>query len=363
MGSFWSSRVLGSCRCFGLALGFWIVLLPAFAHAQQLSKLSLNPLAVTHSDRRPNNLSNDVIGAADCQQFDVMSFPLTLSQSQGMQLEAWAGVGCGSLQPRVATGELQCWRLEARAASDGLVNLSLPVRDILYGRSQAAQPELGPIVDFASSDPTLACQDSVPSSAGETLDVFFLLVDPSNEEVTSSETYQLQYKLTAPPAPDVITVSSWPDQLSVHFSYSAVPADTTIADYALFCDPAPGTSDAPVANDGTCTASSALMAGDAADEQAFCGATSSTLSLSSTRLSPGVAYHVAVAAIDAYGNSSALSPVACGVPTARVDRTRGCAFSAARSTPPLAAAWTALSLLLLCRRRAADPRRISGARG
>ncbi|MET0794285.1 MAG: hypothetical protein ABW061_22370 [Polyangiaceae bacterium] len=326
--------------------------------------MQLSP-PITHSVAREGQRSTTQLNRNDCRADDQISFPITLSGSKGLGFQAWAGSGCDQLTQRV-TLNAGCWQLgQTTVAADGQQALSVSVRSILSGRTLASGSGTtgtgGP-----SADPLDACREPVPSSVPQTIAVYFLLVDGSENVQGTYATWNATYKLEPPQPPDVIAVGIGNENLMVEFGYSSLTADTTIQGFTSYCDPAPVSGAAPVASgtSAVCTASTLLTPGAEASPALlaqFCGAAGQPTSRITTGpLLAGVAYNLAVTATDSYWNQSVLSTLVCGVPD-RLDqqtpeqRSAACAFSRRQQPLPLLSALSAISLLAARRHR----RRIS----
>jgi hypothetical protein len=182
------------------AWGLGILCSVSSARAQAPSpRVSLQAEAVTHSAPRGNGLRASQLNAADCRNNDMLSFPFTLSGSQGYSLQAWAGARCENITARVTKDQQQCWQLASFTAMDGAHRLDLPVRDILYGRTAAGDPARGPLGKPAQLDPTLACETWTGSGPPEIVSVYFMLVDSAANIVGEFATWNVTYKLVGPP--------------------------------------------------------------------------------------------------------------------------------------------------------------------
>lgn len=329
--------------------------------------IALSSAGVTHSIAQPPRSPLDWINAVDCRDDDFLTFPLTVSGSQGDSLEVWAGSSCEDTALRISRDQLQCWRLDQMAAHDGAFSLTEPVRALLYGRTAAADPALAPLGMADTLDAARACQLTSDQPLPALLTVYFMLVDPSTEALQAVSSYQVTYKLGAPEPPDFVVANAGPERLDVHFSYSTPLADQTLDGFEIFCDPGlEGSHEGSkaTADPGTCRPSALLVAG--ADSSLLgaqrCGSTNKNASSASVGpLTAGVAYNVAVAAIDQFQNEGALSPVACGVPVAKQVESSACAFSPRTGREPLFGSLLTLGSLLAFGIRAAGRRRCRAA--
>ncbi len=331
-------RLLGALTWLG-----WLCA-PSPARAQTSPSVELHSEGVTHSTVHGNQRASTVINLADCKNGDVITFPLTLSGSRSYSLQAWAGVQCEDKVQRAAVNQDLCWHLGTLAAIDGSLQVPLPVRDILSGRTVASDP----------------CAVGDPIYLPQALKVYFLLVDAATLEAVSSDSWSATFKLTRPTPPDQVSVGIGQEELLLHFAYSELSADTTLNGFEAYCDPAPGSSHegAPGAADpGTCQPSAVLAAGTEVEDLAAhrCGAAARTASTATIgSLTAGVSYNVGLAAWDSYGNESLLSPVVCQVPSEKLEQnmtSSACAFSRRGSTLPLLVVSSLAGLLAARRRR------------
>jgi len=138
------------------------------------------------------------------------------------------------------------------------------------------------------------------------------------------------------------------------------PADQTINGFRIYCDPTPGepSSGAPAGvAQVACLPSPLLVAGAESSllSAQLCGSAGRTASTATVGpLSAGIAYDLAVTAVDTYENESVLSSVVCQVPSDRAkppaQTSTACASSRHRQTPPLFVLLSLASFLVARRR-------------
>ena len=319
--------------------------------------VTLNRLGVTHSAPHGATLLTSAINAADCNNDDVIIFPVSLSGSQGESFQVWAGTGCEEVAPRSTQDHAQCWQLDAAAATDGPRQVALSVRDILFGRTLAGDSTQGPLGQPAQLYPTLACTDRTGSGAPQTLSVYFMLVDAADNVNRGFAKWSASYKLVRPRPPNQVSVGIGEERLVVRLGYTEL-SDSTIVGFRVYCDPAPGGSHAvqPSATDpGVCPPSTVLVEGTDSSlvSAQRCGSADKAATYATTdSLTGGVAYAVAVTAVDDYENESVLSPVACEVPSPKQRRVAACAFSQRGELLPMLV-FLSMAGLLAARRRGA----------
>ena len=315
---------------------------------------------VKHSLHRDHGEYHAQLSYADCES-DVIDFTLQLTDSEPYELQVWAGRNCDRGVNRLV-GD-QCWELAAGPASPGSQKVSIPVIEMLSGRTLASpgakQSELG-VRD--------ACRDGSDATAPQLLDVYFMLLDADGNNAAATSIFSAYYKLSGPPPPDHVALGIGNRKLLVAFDYDNL-VDTTLDGYRIFCEPIsnPSATAAPGAPgddvpDVECGVSHSLLPGGHVDQDianSECGLATKTATVAEALgLSNDVSYNVAMAAVDTYGNVGALSEVVCAAPLAHVpgedppsDRSsRACSFSPRRATFP-ALITLALGLGLLRRRR------------
>ena len=402
---------LRSVFAFLTVVGF----LSAFAEPSQAqlpttgTSVTLAKVGVVHSRQdRGYNLLPTQINYADCHLDDVISFPLTLSGYTGLTLQTWAGASCEVQNNRIQPNLLNCWQI-GQGISPSSINppaIQVPVKDILYGRTLASGTSTGTgtgsaggggadtssgtggadasggmggsVAGSSSSSPSddPACTQKNAASSAQGINVYFMLVDSGNNIMGTFVTWAATYKLLAPPPPDKVKAGIGENQLPITFEYSSSNSDTSINGYSLYCDPARGddaAADAGVLPDDAgplpippCRGSTVLTAGAHPNEVNYCGNAGKTASSgTATGLVNGVAYNVAVATVDSYGNTGVLSNTTCEVPQPVTGffeayhdaggRGGGgfCSFSLRRQTLPLFALFGVATYLVLRRRRAA----------
>lgn len=259
------------------------------------------------------------VSHADCVADDIFTFPVDLTSFVNLSLEVWAGSDCTNKAKREGD-QADCWKLYDSFPSKSTVEVKIRAQDIV-AKVKPGGPNSGTAADCERTD--------VPD-AGEAVTLHFMLLDSSNElGASTADTFGSGFDLLGPPAPKGISVGIGEAQLVVSWD---APSASDLAGYRLYCDPGEGppesgtsgedaASDAPAdgaadsAGNPDCP-STALIPGAIPNGDYQCGSTSNTIATKATAtgLTNGVAYAVAVAAIDRLGNSGRLSSVACGVP-------------------------------------------------
>ena len=258
--------------------------------------ITLNKNGIVHSIARTNNRTNDLINRADCDQDDVISFPVSLVNRGAYELQAWVGTtNCTDASIRQSVTQTQCWEVFKEFPSGNNPNtptLDISVRNLLAGfscgstdsssgtagasstaggggdtsaggTSSAATTTGGggpttttdtgftcpiyPIGQLVSADQTTCTQAAKITVAGATtLTLYIMLVDPSTQAAVASTTPWVgTFKLVGPPAPDQVSAGIGGNLLVVNFSYSSVPVDQTGNGFNIYCDP-PGGKDVAV---------------------------------------------------------------------------------------------------------------------
>lgn len=375
--------------------------------------VTLPKTGIVHS-RQPDrgNLLANQVNYDDCHLDDRISFSLTFAGYSTTSLQVWAGSACTDTANRVQN-QLQCWQLDSSNFTISSANppaISFTVRQILFGKTLASGPagtsqgtagtggtsETGGASGTGGTDTAgssaggttatagsggavagsakdLGCSDKNAVSAALTITVYFMLIDSGNVAVANAP-WPVSYKLLAPPPPDVVKANIGENLLPVTFGYNAQNSDTSITGYNIYCDPPPGrdaAADAGVLPDEgapipNCVGSTKLIPGDHPDGANFCGRAGVSSSVgNATGLVNGVAYNVALATTDSYGNTGVLSPTDCNVPQPvtgffEAYRKSGgqagggfCSFSPHPEPLPLLALLSVGTCLILRRRRAA----------
>jgi len=376
------------------------------------TSVTLNKTGISHSrQNRGNNLLNTQINYDDCHLDDAINVSVSLSGWTGLTLQTWAGSSCEVQQNRIQPNLLNCWQIGADTSpsANNPPPIQVPVKGILYGRTLASGASTGTSagtagtggtdatagtggtdatagtggtagsVAGATSTPTTsddaACTQKNAATTAQTINVYFMLVDPGNNIVGTFVTWPLLYKLLAPAPPGSVHAGVGENLLPISFNPTNT-SDTTINGYNLYCDPAPGSAaaaDAGVLPDDagplpipSCIGSTVLAPGAHPNSENLCGsAGKSSNKGNATGLINGVAYTVAVATVDSYGNSGVLSDTDCNVPQPvtgffKAYRNAGgrggggfCSFSPRREPFPLFAVVGCVTYLILRRRRAA----------
>jgi hypothetical protein len=396
---------------FLAAVGF-VLAMVGHSQAQIASAASVKLAAtgVQHTrQNRGNNLLNTQINYDDCHLGDTIKFSLSLAGYSGYTLQTWAGSGCDNITYRTTTNTLQCWQIGPNLSPSSInpPAIELSVKDILYGRTKASGTSTGVSAGTAgtggdgtagtggdsgagagaggaatagsagaaASTDDVACSDKGAVTTPQTITLYFMLVDSANAIQGTFATFIATYKLLAPAPPDTVSAGIGEGLLPITFGYNGSTSDNTINGYNFYCDPPPGTdaaADAGVLPDDAgvlivpaCVGSTKLIQGAHPDEMYRCGKTGGKATKgNATGLINGVAYNVAVATTDSYGNTGVLSKTVCEVPQPvtgffEAYRDAGgqggggfCAFSRHREPLPLLVLLGFASYWVMRRRRA-----------
>ena len=297
-----------------VALG-WCVL--GIARPASAQSITLNANGITHSrSGRGSNQLNTQLNIADCTMGDELSFALSVvDPNPADTLQVWAGSSCDL--PSSRKSDQGCWRIgdvDLSTTPPQRVRVSVP--DLLYGRTKARLPGTGAAMS-GSSVPD-ACSPISDSATAESIDVYFMLLDPEGN-AQAVAIWAASYKLIPPLAPSIL--ASGDAQAPIQFneySYDLTPG----YQYQFFCAPSLGTGTSDAGSLGnTCVAPEGFRAGANADnlQEFACGSTSDATGSptgSPTGLVNGVSYNVAMIALDTYDNPSVLSNVVCKTPKA-----------------------------------------------
>jgi len=273
------------------------------------------------------------------------AFDVSLGLSAGYQkyaLEVWAGDACDPRTSRVGA-TATCWKVWSGKPNQASYRLTVPVRDILAGRTQPGPAEVAGV--------PAACVATSSATAPQVVTVAFMLIDGSANAIALA-TLTVKYKLSGSPTPDYVFATPGDGQLLLDFGFDASPADQYSSGFEFFCEPSVG-----------CAPPQRLLPGAAVGElgDLRCGsAERSAESGSATGLENGTSYQVAVVSRDTYGNPSALSRSVCQTPVAAPagstpantseERSSACSFSTRREPLPLVVA-LGLAVFALGRRR------------
>lgn len=320
------------------------------------------------------------INAADCASDEKWSWTVTIPDGVTYSLlDVWASaenVSCA--EPAARTGASpKCWRV-AEFARDSVAShaeFSVTASSVV----RAAFRKLGDADQTAFTTTAEVCTVDVDQQPTRFY-LHFLLMSDANTVVGATSAneheyvYDTVYDLHGPVPPTGLALGSGQSVLLATWN-----AQTTVKDfsgYKIYCYPKRGAEgDAGVAADAGagCPAIPAELAGfaegkipDAAVEDLVCGTMSTTGSkITIDKLTDGLTYALAVAAIDKNDNTGALSTIACLAPQPTTDfydayRAGGgeagggfCNLGAPRGRTPLAGLFTALAAsALLARRRA-----------
>jgi hypothetical protein len=407
--------------CLGVIVFSLAVAQRSQAQLPGAASVTLPKTGISHTRKdRGNNLLNTQISYDDCHLDDAIDFSLALSGYSGLTLQTWAGASCEVQDNRIRPSVLNCWQI-GQGFSPTSINppaIRVPIKDILYGRTLASGISTGTSsstgtagtggtdgttgtagtdastggadatagtgggansgagAPSASSTDDAACTQKNAATTAQGINVYFMLVDAGNNIMGTFVTWPALYKLLAPPPPDDVSAGIGENMLPITFKYNVATSDPSINAYNLYCDPAPGpdaAADAGVLPDDAgplplppCRGSTVLTAGSHPNAANFCGTAGKSASGgNATGLVNGVAYNVAVATVDSYGNTGVLSNTACQVPQPvtgffeayRKAGGRGgggfCSFSPRREPLPLLAVVGLATYLVLRRRRAA----------
>ena len=339
---FWPSP--GQRQLVPLIYAVCVLQLAGAAHAQELKVVALG---ISHSSARSGALRINSLNYADCVADDVLSFPVTLSNvAPGDGLEVWAGTNCADATLRSSTSQQQCWKVLASAVPAlgqyGNVVLPIHVRSMVSGYTlPSAIAGAGQVVQAGPE----VCEVGSDGSARQVILTF--LVTDAGANVLAAEVWPANFKLRAPPPPDLVSVAIGLASLSVHFGYSSVPADSGITGFRFYCDPAPGR--ATIDTQSGCTTPSSLMAGAPPPGGAEpCGELAPSAMGGTIAGLAAQPYQIAVLATDGFENVGKLSPLVCGIPTdsSSIATGRACSFSPARSRAQGALALLTGALLL-----------------
>jgi len=274
------------------------------------------------------------INQADCLANDSVKLTLELQRGAESRLEVWAGFACEAKTSRVGP-TTTCWRVHQGAPEQSIYSLELPVRDVLLGRVRAGTSE--------DTSDEAACEPASTAITPQVLAVYALLLDDGDNALASA-VWKSTYRLKATPPPDLLDASSANGKLHVELAIEST-SDNYIEGFQIFCEPQ-GASEGAGTHAQDCSNPRELVAGasGAALQHLRCGsAPKDATSATTDKLSNGVAYGVAIATVDTYGNISALSNPVCGIPQAREERSSACAFAGTGGTQ----AESALALVTL----------------
>jgi len=315
-----------------------------FSAAAAGQQASVEILDVSRGLERGNRPVTE-ISRADCLGNDTVKLALDLKNFSEFNLEVWAGAGCEGFANR-QPGTGACWLAHLSAPEQSVYTVEVPVRDLLFGRTRAG---LG---DDTSDE--AACEATYFGSP-QILSVYPLLID-SQGMTAASASWRSTYRLQGSAPPDVVVAANANGKLNVDFAYEDTPADVNIEGFQFFCEAPETTVDAGKPAE-QCSEPLQLIEGalGASLQHLRCGSAPKEATSGLTQeLDGGVPYNVAVATLDTYGNVSAISKVACGIPEARVEdeSSDACSF-AGTGAPRSGAAGVALVALgaALARRR------------
>lgn len=348
-----------------LALVFLLPLFSCLLPTSAKADPQVNILGVTReSQSGAGNVPTSQINLADCLTDDKIGLVLELAEYQPYELQIWAGTACDQVSSRPPSATATCWLLYNEQPTVPVSTAYFSVRELLRGRTEGESGGNGTSANVPE------CTLISTASAAQVLNTYVMLLDPNNS-VVAAATWQATFKLRAPPPPEVVSVGSGDEQLSVNLEPSTL-ADQAVRSVELYCDPAPNDSNAAanaqVASGGSgafipmCSPSAELVPGaDASSLQHLrCGSAPVITSAAVTdRLINGVSYNIAAASVDTYGNIGPLSGVACQVPQARGGdvQARACSFNGAARKRDSTALLGLLVVAVALSRRLVDRRR------
>ena len=362
---------------FRRVFAFWAALVAITVvgrvHAQTTTSsatLKITKTGVTHTTSRgSNNRGLTQINYADCANDDVMTFPLVVAGFSMYTLQVWAGTNCTDVATRTSSTQRTCWLVESTAIQTNSNSYSLPLHvsslvagyTTLFGTNACATTSTGTAGSSsggassggnggdtssggATSSGSVAigqkiepnpsyCEQPCPKNVQgpTTINVFFMLVNTSDNSVAASDSWQGTFKLVGPQPPDKVSTGVGGNLLVVNFSYSSATgtsSDTSASGFNIYCDPSPGSAAAadaglldpdggPIVGNCGDNPPKVLFANDPVpDGKYLCGSVQATTtqSANATKLVNGLPYNVAVAAFDSYDNNGPLSQVTCGIP-------------------------------------------------
>ncbi len=293
----------------------------------------MNPLVSrTKVDIRPQNLNPTAINALDCEVDATLTFSLALSAfCSDVHLEAWVGeTDCAPLAARTTATATCSPLLSAAIPPAANVTVSIRAQDIVTGEvTSGSKP-----TTYAAATEAACHVQSAPGPVP--LSIYFLWLDGTGNPVGTGGVYPIEAALRGPAAPSNVVAEPRDGALNVTW---APGADSAVTSFVVYAEPA---------NGGKCPGS---VLGSADAKQAAIGGSTATMALV-PGLANGKDYTVAVTAIDAFGNSSALSTPECATPTTPSGGTCALTVPAGHSGSSAFALGGLGALMLLARRRA-----------
>jgi MYXO-CTERM domain-containing protein len=239
------------------------------------------------------------ISRSDCVQDDVLHFPLTIEEGSGAVLEVWAGLGandCTLASSRFGASAL-CLRVFAGPGTPVVQVADLRTRDLAVIESAMFDPNGRGVGTLAHCTPMSA------TTLPHTMRLYFLLI-ASSVDVLAATSWSTAIDLVAPAPPTNVMVTNLGGSLSVGWTPNV---DPDVNNYEVLCDasstPAPGCGSVDLAPGQETTPD---LVG-----QHFCGTTAAGTSRAVTPVLPTGRRAVSVVAIDAVGNVSRMSELAC----------------------------------------------------
>jgi hypothetical protein len=289
------------------------------------------------------------ISHADCLANDVFRFSLTRTGATN-QVEVWVGSDdCVATRNEPDGEHGQCWIVARDPSPDDIVDIDVPVRNVVARRLDAVAPP--------ENLPASVCDEPTDQN-GETVTFYFMVVESG--QARASDTWTGGTGLTGfdtlgPVPPGTVSVGVGERQLAIEIDN--FDEDDDLLRFEAFCVPqgtegpppeipasnddtgatdagstsssgtldggtataAPGTGTSggiPAANLAPAECFSPIIAAEARPPTGFsCGVVSKdSRALRTNELINGVQYAVGVAGQDILGNAGVLSDVQCGMP-------------------------------------------------
>lgn len=286
------------------------------------------------------------INRADCDSNNDLQIPLTLTNFNGLILEAWAGKqDCTTLEARKTNGG--CVQLLDPPQPDNAITVTVKARELI----KAA---------FPMADDATLCSTAQEQASPVSINIDIMLLESPSTPVkgTPFKFTETKIDLVGPVPPTNVSTGIGESQLVVKWTAND-SANDTVTGYRVYCEQLGDTGQT-----GDCTPSM-LMEGRTPDAGLVCGeVTGATSADAPTKdLVNGARYAIGVLAIDDAGNLGGLSSVTCATPQAVTDfyeayREAGgeagggfCSFTPSQGGPRAAGWGFALALIGLRLRR------------
>jgi hypothetical protein len=255
------------------------------------------------------------IGQKDCTDDSEIVFPVIIAglPDDTVTFEIWAGTGdCTQTGATNNASTATCWPVAVNQVPQSVMSIPLRVTDIV------SQLGIAPPNQSYAAASTGVCTGTATTLGEASVNVFFMFFPTgSSTPSVSSAAYPLKVKLSGPLACTNVTAASGDGLLIVDFN--PPPGETDIQGYDLFAQPSGSGGDASAV--ATCSStidasSAATACADGGTSNLMCVQVNGTTNGAGTiaGLTNGVSYAVAVAAFDQFGNTGALSSVACSTP-------------------------------------------------